>query len=61
MKKLNVDIDVFLVNIHGWWKLSTARREDLDTLRVEMEANGVNEFFFRHASPRLLTVDVVII
>ena len=60
MKKLDLNVDIFLVNIHGWFKLSTARREDLDSLRVELDAEGVNEFFMRHVSTRWLTVEEVI-
>lgn len=61
LNMMDFDTDLFLVNIHGWFKLSTARREDLSKLREELEMDEVNEFFLRHVSTRWLMMEPVII
>ena len=53
--KPNLNVDLFLVDIHSWFKLSTARREDFTELRLEMECEDFQQFFFRHVSSRWLT------
>ena len=54
--KKSLDMHLFFVNVHGWFKLSTARREDMIELRKELEEENVSEFFMRHVSSRWLTM-----
>ena len=56
LDEMSFNPDLFLVDIHGFFKLSTARREDLDELRAELEAEGEKEFFHRHVASRWLTM-----
>ena len=51
-----LDVDLFLVDCHSWFKLSTARREDFIELRLELESEDFDEFFHRHVSSRWLTM-----
>ena len=43
MKLLGSDLEKFLVNVHGFFKLSTARREDVLQIREIFEEN--DQFF----------------
>ena len=52
VKKLGFDVDKFLVDVHSFFKLSTARREDMTELRKELEMEDVLEFFPRHVTTR---------
>lgn len=56
VEALGMNVDLFLVDIHGWWKLSTARREDMIELRNELEESNDDEFFLRHVQSRWLTM-----
>ena len=60
LDKMDFNADLFLVDLHGFFKLSTARREDLEELRAELDADGENEFFFRHVASRWLTMGVTV-
>ena len=57
MKQLGSDIEQFLVNAHGFFKLSTSRREDVLKLREIFEEN--DQFFIRFVSSRWLTTGPV--
>ena len=57
MKELGSDIEKFLVNVHGFFKLSTARREDVLKIREIFEEN--DQFFLRFVSSRWLTTGPV--
>lgn len=54
--KIGMNVDLFLVNVHGWFKLSTARREDMIEIRKGLEEINEEEFFLRHVSSRWLTM-----
>ena len=56
LTKMDLDVDLFLVDIHGWFKLSTGRRQDLKELREQMELEGEMEAFLRHVSSRWCTM-----
>ena len=57
VSKLNLKADLFLINIHSFFKYSTARREDYSELRNEID-NMEEEvgFFLRHVTSRWLTM-----
>ena len=57
MKELGSDIEKFLVNVHGFFKLSTARREDILAIRELFEEN--DQFFLRFVSSRWLSTGPV--
>lgn len=57
MKELGSDLEKFLVNVHGFFKLSTARREDMLKLREAFEEN--DQFFIRYVSSRWLSTGPV--
>ena len=57
MKELGSDIEKFLVNAHGFFKLSTARREEILKIRVMFEEN--DQFFLRFVSSRWLSTGPV--
>lgn len=57
VKKLNVDLEKFLINVYGFFKLSSARRCDLLEVREIFEDN--DEFFLRFVSSRWLTMGPV--
>ena len=56
VEKLKLAVDQFLVDIHSWFKLSTARREDFIELRIELDCEDFDQFFLRHVSSRWLTM-----
>ena len=57
MKELGSDIEKFLVNAHGFFKLSTSRREDILKVREIFEEN--DQFFLRFVSSRWLSTGPV--
>ena len=57
MKELGSDLEKFLVNVDGFFKLSTARREDMLALREAFEEN--DQFFLRYVSSRWLSTGPV--
>ena len=62
IEKLSMEVDKFLLNVHGWFKLSTARREDFVDLRIKLQIEDENvwDFFLRHVATRWLTMKLVI-
>ena len=58
LEELDFDADSFLISIHSWFKVSTARREDFTELRInlDLEDEKVYDFFLRHVSTRWLTM-----
>ena len=59
LDQLGLNVDIFLVNMHGYFKISTARREDLIELRLELDEDDVQQFFLRHVATRWLTMKLV--
>ena len=57
MKELGSDLENFLVNVHGFFKLSTGRREDMLKVREIFEEN--DQFFIRFVSSRWLSTGPV--
>ena len=57
MKELGSNLEKFLVDVYTFFKLSTARREDLLKVREIFEEN--DEFFHRYVSSRWLTTGPV--
>lgn len=57
MKVLGADLEKFMVNIHGFFKLSTGRREDVLKIREIFEEN--DQFFLRFVSSRWLSTGPV--
>ena len=60
IEKLELDVTVFCINIFGWFKLSTARREDMMDLRRELGEEDIKEFFLRPVDSRWLTTKKVV-
>ena len=54
LKTLETEIDQLLLNVYGWFKLSTGRRDDMKEVFEEMEEKM--EFFLRYVSTRWLTM-----
>ena len=59
LKDQPIDADKFLVNIHGFFKLSTARRWDQLEIREKLDNGENSQFFRRHVSTRWLTMGPV--
>ena len=57
MKGLGADLEKFMVNVHGFFKLSTGRREDVLMIREIFEEN--DQFFLRFVSSRWLSTGPV--
>ena len=57
--QLPIDIDDFAVNLHGFFKLSSARREDYR--KMEDITDVVGEYVMRHSSTRWLTMKYVLV
>lgn len=67
VKGLDADIEVFLVNLHGFFKLSTARREDRNVVQGNLAFNLGDEFeevmdrfYLRFVSTRWLEMEGVV-
>ena len=60
LKEQPIDADKLLVNIHGFFKLSTARRWDQLEIREKLDNGENSQFFQRHVSTRWLTMGPVI-
>ena len=62
VQALNADISEHLVNLHSFFKHSTARREDRNNVQLEMEqlSENLNQFFLRYVSTRWLTMGPVV-
>ena len=56
--QLPIDIDNFAVNLHGFFKLSSARHEDYSHLEDVTEVTA--HYVLRHSSVRWLTVKYVL-
>ena len=54
LKQLDTEVDQLLVDVYGWFKLSTARREDM--MAVFEDLDEKMEFFLRYVSTRWLTM-----
>ena len=54
-----IDIDNFAVNLHGSFKLSSARREDYNHLEDVTEVTA--HYVLRHSSFRWLTMEHVLV
>ena len=59
MGSLAINIDSFVLNIYGWFKLSSARREDMIELFDAL--NEKIEFFLRLVSTRWLSMGPVLV
>ena len=57
--ELPINIDNFAVNLHGFFKLSSARREDYSCLEDVTEVTA--QYVLRHSSARWLTMKYVIV
>ena len=54
VKMLSIDIDQFAVDLHDFFKLSSARREDYSNLQDLTEV--ASQYVLRHSSVRWLTL-----
>ena len=59
VQKLPVDIDQFAVDLHGFFKLSSARWEDYTKLQDVTEVTS--QYILRHSSVRWLTLKFVLV
>lgn len=59
VSSLPIDIDSFAVNLHGFFKLSSARREDYRNL--EALTSVTSQYVLRHSSVRWLTMKYVVV
>ena len=57
--QLPIDIDNFAVNLHGFFKLSSARREDY--CKMEDVTKVLAHYILRHSSTRWLTMKCVLV
>lgn len=57
--QIPIDIDNFAVNLHGFFKLSSARREDYRDLEAVTDVTA--HYVLRHSSVRWLTMKYVIV
>ena len=67
VEKLDVDVTSFLVKLHTFFKLSTARREDRNLVQEQLAADlgeafteVIDRFFMRHVSTRWLELQEVV-